>query len=1174
MSAEAVAEKKPAAKVLDATGGQPIACAGAACQPCHRVDLQLLVVTPTVVHKKYTKTLADAGYVWDNAFDPEFGAVKREATVPVARLPGEGYVYVYYEDRQRWDVWQVMASALTRKIMHQVSAEQYRKLQVGFVNVEPPKACSQGAANHPAHLICIEGASSVEKAWLAYSAHLWAPMVLKRYANNPMVDVPGPDGKPAGKKKLRELRGRQLTPKTMVTAAAPVAGCMPLDKGMLASRVVDFSDKRTPELKQAFQFSLRPLDEARLGLAHAFAERVRAIERASSPGENPTLYVDKSRIVMLPDDIGAIEEYNHLRLTAKEARIAWVTGGPDYNDKNDDALRPWKLASSSHEEMIEASIFAENLAFWQRIADLGGEVGRVQRTITTYEYDIIRSQQSKGILVDPPGTQYVKVSDNWVRVIPPKEVLDKKLEEKAHEKSKERIERCRGKVRLKELTTFRQKFKSDVDAWEKYVAALDNDFVAWLIHGRLAVTIGHDFDDKINLIKLDEGRGTVTQQIADVMERIGAVDKAWGGGMLSPASAKELAKAYGKDPAAPATWIGKAMLEPFSYAKAIAEDAGKQKDIAERINALSRETPKLVKEGLHAAHRIHAQRLESLALASQQAALLQASLVDAEHAKAMGLAPVSVDEAKRVLKIECRTSEIINILTDPAAEPHVTFKVKLGTGEVLDGMAKAVRRKALEEAFSQNKVEVGMEPKANTTRQSRRVVKNDLNALAGRKGLDIPEFHPVIVTEKALLQMEKEAARTGEEVVEVIADDTLGKTMPTAFRVPKSTALNLIGKQMSATRATMKAVWSGQGAVSGVLAIFQVRSLLEALDKLEKVDGYAHTDTLMSVFTSVTGLTEGGLNIVSGYFTIRASGSRLFLGTTMTRAAMVRLAAGIAGAAGSAFDAVAAYARYQSAQNRGSKAAADAYQKSFRSFAVSGAAFVAGTGLGFANATIARYAVSRWVVGELGGMAVAELVGASFTGIGIVLMVAGFAWALYAESLEDDLVDIFLKRSYWGDGEAPSAPFGASAKPAQGKTGESAVQAKQIWAETGMKEEYDGFSALAIGFKASVEWNRHWFEDDILAARIEGAAESDKYKVNFDVAVVAEDGRHLTGLSNRDVPLARDEESGHYMLDIKLPLYSGVWRAAKTARFTYTVFDGSERAQISADTLLVDKEKP
>ena len=67
------------------------------------------------------------------------------------------------------------------------------------------------------------------------------------------------------------------------------------------------------------------------------------------------------------------------------------------------------------------------------------------------------------------------------------------------------------------------------------------------------------------------------------------------------------------------------------------------------------------------------------------------------------------------------------------------------------------------------------------------------------------------------------------------------------------------------------------------------------LDKLEKVDGYAYTDALMSVFTGMTGVTEGGLNIVSGYFALRASGGKLVLGSTMTRAAVVRLAAGVAG---------------------------------------------------------------------------------------------------------------------------------------------------------------------------------------------------------------------------------------------------------------------------------------
>ena len=1181
MPNDAVIEKKSDAnKVLNVVGGEPPACAMATCQPCHRMDLQLLVVTQSVVHKRHAKALLDAGYLWDERFDNTFRDVPRDATMPVARLARPGFLYVFYEDRQRWDVWQVMDKSLNRKIMHQVDADQYRKLLPSFIQAKDPKACSQGAKNVQGQLICIEGAATVAHAWLAYAPHLWAHTVLRRYADNPTIKTPGPDGKLA-EHKLRELRGRVISPKALMDPTAVAPGCVPLDKAMLATRIVDLVDKSSVSYSDSFAYSLNPLDEARVGMAQAFADRVRAIERTSGPAAKPGLYVNSSRIVMLSDDIGAIEEYNHLRLIAKEAREAWLTGGPDQDGNNGDPLRPWKILSSSHEEMIESSVFAEDYKMRQQYASYGA----YQKTITTYEYEIIRRNEiATGKQYAAPGTQYVQVSPNWVRVVPPKAVLDKQLEQMAHEATKKRIQRYRGKVRMQGadgLLKFRDDFKAGVASWERYVAALDADFVAWLKHPRLAMTMRHDFDHAINLVKLDGDQVVVTQQIADVMARLDAIDKAWGGGAIGPASIRELAKAYGKDPDAPATWINKAMLEPFDLAKTIAEDPGKHKDVAERVNALGREMPKLVREGLHAAHEIHQQRLESVALAAQQAALLVGSLVDAEHARAMGLTQVSISEAERVLKIQCRASEIFSLVTDPGAEAHVTFKVKLETGEVLDRMTDAVRRKALQEALSQQQVQFEMDTKSNTTRQTRRTASNDLKRLAGRKGLDVPEFHSVIVSEKVLSQLEREAAKTGEELVEVVADDTLGKTLPRAFKLPKSTALNLIGEQMGAARATMRAVWSAQGGVAIVLGIFQVRSLLDALDKLEKVDGYAYTDALMSVFTGMTGVTEGGLNIVSGYFALRASGGKLVLGSTMTRAAVVRLAAGVAGVAGGVFDAVASYAKYQSAKNRGSAEAAAQFLRSASAFGWSAAGFAVGTGLGFANATVARFAVSRALVTRLGGAAVAELIGVSATGIGVVLMIAGFAWALYAESLEDDVVEIFLKRTYWGLGESAAVKFGAAAKPLAKKSdrgrlppvGDDDINALLAWAQAGVNEERNGFGALSAGLKFSVEWIDHWFSESVLAVRLEGAAQGEvDVKANFDLEVLNASLGVISGYSGRDAPLTVDEESRHYVLEIKLPLGSSVWNSAKGARFKYSLFDTGERAWIATDMLMVEKK--
>ena len=221
------------------------------------------------------------------------------------------------------------------------------------------------------------------------------------------------------------------------------------------------------------------------------------------------------------------------------------------------------------------------------------------------------------------------------------------------------------------------------------------------------------------------------------------------------------------------------------------------------------------------------------------------------------------------------------------------------------------------------------------------------------------------------------------------------------------------------------------------------------------------------------------------------------------------------------------------------------------------------------------------LISRLGGAAAAELLGISLTGLGILLMVGGFCWALYAESLEDDVVEIFLKRTYWGLGESAAVRFGAAAKPLAKKSdrgrlppvGDDDIKALLAWAQAGVNEERNGFGALSAGLKFSVEWIDHWFSESVLAVRLEGAAQGEvDVKANFDLEVLNASLGVISGYSGRDAPLTVDEESRHYVLEIKLPLGSSVWNSAKGARFKYSLFDTGERAWIATDMLMVEKK--
>jgi hypothetical protein len=169
--------------------------------------------------------------------------------------------------------------------------------------------------------------------------------------------------------------------------------------------------------------------------------------------------------------------------------------------------------------------------------------------------------------------------------------------------------------------------------------------------------------------------------------------------------------------------------------------------------------------------------------------------------------------------------------------------------------------------------------------------------------------------------------------------------------------------------------------------------------------------------------------------------------------------------------------------------------------------------------------------------------------------------ALYAESLEDDLNDIFLKRSYWGTGEAAAAPYGISAKADD----KADAEARQRWATQGMKEEVSGFNALAVGFKSTLEWT----DGKMVIAKVETANGGEKRRVSYTLAVQGAAGQALLKDERKDAELELDE--GRYVLKVKLPVDPATWKAAQWASFDYKLYEEFERNVIAGDVLQVKK---
>ncbi len=166
-------------------GGKPAVLCAASCQKCAKRGLPWVAVIDTVVDKADAARLAQAGHSYPAAFDPEFAALRRAATVPAARLPGAGFVWVLYEDIGRWDIWETFADGSNRLLLQKVSPQDYAKQSPGLKPSTDEQVCARGAANLGAGFFTISGAISHRSIWLAFTAHLLAPAVLRTCLRSP-----------------------------------------------------------------------------------------------------------------------------------------------------------------------------------------------------------------------------------------------------------------------------------------------------------------------------------------------------------------------------------------------------------------------------------------------------------------------------------------------------------------------------------------------------------------------------------------------------------------------------------------------------------------------------------------------------------------------------------------------------------------------------------------------------------------------------------------------------------------------------------------------------------------------------------------------------------------------------------------------------------------------------
>ena len=1170
----------------NAASGKDVCDPKAKCQPCKRTDLQLLIVVPSVIGKENAKALSGAGYAWAPSFDLEFGAIKREATLPVARIMRAGYIYVHYIQRKCWDVWQVMANGLTRKIMHQVSVAQYENMHDGFANAPEPRVCSQGAANLPAHLISIHGAQTTDKAWLACTDTLWSPVVLKRFTENPDVELTGQQQKSV-KKKLRDLRGREINPQGIVQGKFPITGFLPLNKAALEHNVADFVAKVDNEFKKAFELSDLPLDDKRIGKAETFEETVRNMERASSPAGNRDLFLNKTIILMLPDPLGVAKQHNHLRLAEAEAKRLWTIGSEGKQQKAD-AERPWKLRSSLHAEMIEQWEASKDAARIKN--EVNHELHKNLAPVTEEEYD---RQLAAGRYPAGTGWSPIYMLDGGLHGKPILDAQKKPVEQTVASRyipgGKTRLgklvlpdtmvqqaadkkgaatavgfrDRLRGRLDWKLLSEFRAGFEAESHRWDESIAQYDRDYLTWCESAQLAAFFIYDFS-KVNLAKIDPKLGTTKQQVLDWANKVIATEKVVGGGAITLDSTKALARFYKFSPDDPRNWIDAAMYEPFDFVKKVVMDRDNRNEAKENIGEII-ELGKEVYEAIEKTReRLHLEEaLRSILAARAQMSNLIASAIDKKMAKALGLEQISLEQARQVvrlhLKIEMLSEELINLTWAQRVNQKYVFNMKIPAGVAVDEVREAIQLRVLPMKF---------EPKNDTTRQERRYTGRQFKNVSGRINDEI--HFPVLLDKSLIEKLQREAVASGKRMIEIVPDGALGYSSG-PIKVPEEIARRLIREQTITVR---QAINDSEGRTIGAAGVVHVIGLWFAARKIIESQGVDQADGVLSVISSIMGLVETGGLYKLHVWTMRVDGARTITVEAARSMSRLRLGTGILGGAASILTGTVAFLKQRDAENAGDRQTAYAYKMASRLYIGSGLLGMIGT-----TATYQAFTSTGFVVANIGVRGTA-LLGAYATGAGVVLTLAAFGYMLYTINTQYQMTDMFLDRSYWGKGERVEGKFGDVSRDQLTQIRNDKSLSAQARASNldrlirrGLEAEMNAFCGLNVGLKTEIRWHNNWFSADAVAFKIESGEWPPGRMVDIKIEIFADRTSAGKVVVDEKKSVLKGERNDEGFLELeKSHTFDGdSHKAYSHARATFVVYDDANGVNhpITRDSLFV-----
>lgn len=449
-----MSETQAARRPSPVPGGKPAYILDADCQRCVRFDFPLLLVLDSVVDKAQVQPLQQAGYRHKATLEPAFSAMQRKATAPLTRLLPSGFVYVFYEKRGVWDIWQSFDDGTLKKLLEHCNPQEYAAKQNGVKPEQGGSMCQRGAANLAAGLITVIGASNQPTVWLAFSRHLWAPQVLADMA--------------ADKHGARAKLMRKLAAQAWFNGGGnPGEGFLPLNEAKLAAHVPEFHPEvptgggQFNPLVKACADATVGLGLARLGQAAAMAARVRQVEKTAGPKAG-----NKALIVCLPDPIGQVAEHNQLRNAQMERFVLFK-----------------QKYEREHAIAELVGVFKESVEA-QAMKDAGEHFDKTE----TRRAEVTREH--------PPKPRAIYGADGKVHVRPPPPADAPAAQRKAeYEQHMQRWAWTRYASYLNPgWQAFETQYKRDHDAQAASLAALTDDHLQALNRQEVGLAMRHLFD--------------------------------------------------------------------------------------------------------------------------------------------------------------------------------------------------------------------------------------------------------------------------------------------------------------------------------------------------------------------------------------------------------------------------------------------------------------------------------------------------------------------------------------------------------------------------------------------------------------------------------------------------------------------------------------------------------